>query len=63
MYHFQQLFSRFSHSLSVVRIHDEDQPLCVLKVVPPKRSDFVLTTHIPDCEADVLVFDRFDVKS
>lgn len=37
--------------------------LCVLKVVSPQGSDFVLTAHIPHCETDVLVLHRLDVKS
>lgn len=29
----------------------------------PKRSDLVLTTHIPDCERDVLVFDSLNIET
>lgn len=36
--------------------------LCVLKVVSPKRSDLVLTTNIPNCETDVLVFDCLNIE-
>lgn len=36
--------------------------LCVLKVVSPKWSDFVLTTNIPNCETDVLVFDCLNIE-
>lgn len=37
--------------------------LCVLEVVSPQRSDLVLTANIPNCEADVLVFDCLHVKA
>lgn len=37
--------------------------LSVLEVVAPQRPDFVLTAHIPHCEADVLVFYSFNVKT
>lgn len=37
--------------------------LSVLEVVAPQRPDFVLTAHIPHCEADVLVFYSFNIKT
>lgn len=37
--------------------------LSVLEVVAPQRPDFVLTAHIPHCEADVLVFYSFNVEA
>ena len=33
-----------------------------LEVVSPERSDLVLATHVPDCEADVLVLNRLHVE-
>ena len=30
--------------------------LCVLEIMSPQRSDFVLAADIPDCEADVFIF-------
>ena len=50
--HAHQLFARFVYPLSVIAVHHEDQTLGVLKVVPPERSDFVLTTDIPYGEAE-----------
>lgn len=29
----------------------------------PQRSDFVLATNIPDCEADVFIFYRLHVET
>lgn len=37
--------------------------LCVLEVVSPQWSDLILTTDIPNSEANVLVFDRFHIES
>lgn len=37
--------------------------LCVLEIVSPEWSDLILTTYIPDCEADILVFDSFYIES
>ena len=37
--------------------------LCVLEVVPPQWPDLVLATHIPHCEAYILVFHCFYIKT
>lgn len=37
--------------------------LSVLEVVAPQWPDFVLTAHVPHCEADVLVFYSFNIKT
>ena len=37
------------NAVSVVRVHHEDQPLRVLVVVPPQRSDLVLPSDVPNC--------------
>jgi len=37
--------------------------LRILKIMSPQRPDFILTTDIPHCEADVFVLDRFDVEA
>ena len=31
--------------------------------MPPKRSNLILPSHIPDVELDVLVCDRLDVEA
>ena len=36
--------------------------LCVEEVVSPQRSDLVLTTDVPHCETDILVFDRLHIE-
>lgn len=32
-------------------------------VVPPQRSDFVLSSDVPDVKLDVLVCDRLDIEA
>ena len=61
-HHFGKFFLRFSHSLAIVAIDDEDESLCVLEIVAPERSDLVLAAYVPNCEADVLVFHRLHVE-
>ena len=46
----------------VIAVNHKDESLSVLEVMSPQRTDFVLTTHIPDCETDVLVFHSLNVK-
>ena len=36
--------------------------LCVEEVVSPQRSNLVLTTDVPHCEIDILVFDRLHIE-
>jgi hypothetical protein len=50
-------------TVSIIGIHHEDQSLGVLVVVAPQRTDLVLTSDIPNCKGNVLVFDSFDVES
>ena len=46
----------------VIAVNHKDEALSVLEVMSPQRTDFVLTTHIPDSETDVLVFNSLNVK-
>jgi len=61
--HALQLLPGFDHTISIVGVDNENDTLCVLKVVSPERSDLVLTTNIPHCELDVLVFDSLDIET
>ena len=49
--HAHQLLPRLPRTVAVVRVHDEDDALRVLEVVPPQGADLVLATHIPHCGA------------
>lgn len=61
--HALELFTCLDNTISVVGIDHEDDTLGVLEVMPPQRSNLVLTTNIPHCELNVLVFDRFNVEA
>jgi hypothetical protein len=50
-------------TVPIIRVYNENKTLCILIVVPPERSDLVLSSDIPHCETYVLVFDGFDVES
>jgi len=57
-----QLVPGLGYPLPVIAVHHEYQSISVLKVMSPERSDLVLTAHIPDGEADVLVLDRLHIE-
>lgn len=61
--HALQLLAGLNDTVTVVAVDDEDDTLRVLEVVPPQRSDLVLSTNIPDRELDVLVLDRLNVEA
>lgn len=48
--HALQLLTGLDDTIAIVAVDDEDDTLCVLEVVPPQRSDLVLTTDIPHGE-------------
>lgn len=50
-------------TISVIGIDHEDDTLSILEIMPPERSNLVLTTDIPHSELDVLVFDGFNVEA
>lgn len=47
--HAVQLIPCGVDAVSVIRVHDKDQSLCVLVVVPPQRTDLVLPPDVPNC--------------
>lgn len=61
--HTLQLLARFHDTVTIIAVHHKDDALGVLKVMPPQRSDFVLSTHIPHGELNILVFDGLDVEA
>lgn len=61
--HALQLLPGLNDTIAIVRVDDEDDTLGVLEVVPPQRSNLVLSTDIPHGERDVLVLDRLDVEA
>lgn len=61
--HALKLLTSLDDTVAIVAIDDEDDTLGVLEVVPPQRSDLVLTTDIPHGELNVLVLDGLDVEA
>lgn len=61
--HALKLLSGLNDTVAIVGVDDEDDALSVLEVVPPQRSDLVLTTDIPHGELDVLVLYGLDVEA
>lgn len=51
------------NTFAIIGINDKDDTLGVLVVVPPERTDLVLTSDIPNGETDVLVLNRLDIES
>ena len=42
------------NTISIVWINNENQPLCILIVVSPQRSNLILTSYIPHGETNIL---------
>jgi len=61
--HTLEFLSGLNNTVAIVRVNDEDNTLGVLEVMSPQRSNLVLSTNIPHCELNVLVFDGLDVES
>ena len=61
--HSLELLTCLHNTIAIVAVNDEDDTLGVLEVMPPQRTDLVLTTDIPHGELDVLVLDRLDVET
>lgn len=61
--HALKLLASLDNTIAIVAVDDEDNALGVLEVMPPERSDLVLTTDIPHGELNVLVLDGLDVET
>jgi hypothetical protein len=61
--HALELLTGLNNTVAIVGVDDEDDTLSVLEVVPPQRTDLVLTTDIPHGELDVLVLYGLDVEA
>ena len=58
-----QLLTRLNNTISVVAVNDEDDALGILEVMSPQRPNLVLSTDVPHCELNVLVFNGFNVEA
>jgi hypothetical protein len=61
--HALKLFACLNNTISVVGVDYKDDTLGVLEIMPPQRSNLVLSTNIPHCELNVLVLDSLDVEA
>jgi len=61
--HTLQLLTSFDNTIAIIAINDEDDTLGVLEVMPPQRSDLILSPHVPHGKLDVLVLDGLDVEA
>ena len=58
-----ELLTGLNNTIAIVAVDDEDDTLGVLEVMPPERTDLVLTADIPHGERDVLVLDCLNVET
>ncbi len=58
-----QLLSSLVDPVAIRTVHYEDQALGAGVIVPPKRTDLILTAHVPDVKLDVLVRNGLYVES
>ena len=61
--HTLQFLTSLDDTVTIIAVNDEDDTLSVLEVMPPQRSDLILSTDIPDSKLNVLVLDRFNVEA
>lgn len=58
-----QLLPGLNNTISVVAINHENDALSILEIVSPQGSNFVLSTHVPHSELNVLVFYSLNVET
>lgn len=61
--HTLQLLTSFHHTVTIVAINNEDDALRILEVMPPERSDLILSTDIPHSKLDVFVLNSLYVEA
>lgn len=61
--HALKFLAGLDHTIAVITVDNKDNTLGVLEIMSPQRSDLVLSTHIPYCELNVLVFDSLDIEA
>jgi len=61
--HALQLLSGLNNTIAVITVDDEDNALGVLEIMPPQRSDFILSTNVPHGELDILILDSLNVEA
>jgi len=61
--HSLKFFASLGYTLSIVGIDDENDTLGVLEVMPPERSNLILSSDVPNGERNVLVLDGLDIEA
>lgn len=61
--HALQFFPGLDNTVAIVAVDNEDDTLGILEIMPPERTDLILTTNVPHGELDVPVFDSLDVET
>jgi hypothetical protein len=61
--HSLELLTGLNDTVAIVGVDNKDDTLGVLEVMPPERTNLVLTADIPHGELDVLVLDSLDVET
>jgi hypothetical protein len=61
--HALQFLTCLDNTVTIVAIDDEDDALGILEIMPPERSDLVLSTHIPHGELNVFVLNGLDIEA
>ncbi len=51
------------NTISIVGVYHEDKTLGILVVVSPQRSNLILSSNIPHCKANILIFDGLYVET
>ena len=58
-----QFLTCLDNTISVIAVDNKDDALSVLEVMSPQGPDLILSTDVPHCELNILVFDGFDVEA
>jgi hypothetical protein len=61
--HSLELLPGLNNTVAIVAVDNEDDTLGVLEVMPPERTNLVLTADIPHGELNVLVLHGLDVET
>ena len=61
--HSHQLFSGFADAFPIIAVDNKYQSLSVLKVMPPKGTDLVLSSDVPNGKTYVLILNGLHIKT
>ena len=58
-----ELLLRFVYPLPVLAVDDEYETLGASVVMPPERTNLILSSNIPYVKLNILVGDRLDIEA